>query len=716
MLGLYWSVSFITLFIVIFIHKLSSKELHTTKKGKSLNYIIIASALLIGVDILWVMSEDNILNFASDIPDRIFGALYYALKVLAAYFSFMYSELMQRTDDEEGKTRRIVFYSIMAVPALVCIGLSIASVWTGWFFTVPENGIHERGELYFIQNYVSAAYLIITGAKATVISLSQENTYTRNRFFSISLYSWLLLGLGALQSVVPRSAPFINIAIAISLLQAYFFIDTFEREQLTNYAKIQSFGKLFLSAYYIDMKHRTLERIDVSDKIRQHSDYSEHKHARLRPYEKAITQYARNLVHPRDRATFMEVLNLEYIRERLSEETPNYYITYRQIIGDSYKWYRMYVVLASSYNVDDDSSNAIICFLNVDEEQKQIARSSYYKNMFTDAATNAYSKIIQANVTRDKVYFLKFDGGKIIREDSGKNIEEHMEYLASTIDEEYRDGIIKSCRRMIEGEGFEEVISYAYKDALPHEDGAPRWYITTIRSMEYEGDRLLLIFITDNTDKIRSLEALEEKRRSEEMNGFIVNVLSSAVEFRSLETGDHVNRVTALTETILRDFLDRNPEYKLGEEDIRQISSAAALHDVGKIAIPDSILMKPGRLTDEEFAEMKKHPLYGCEMLERFENKEDSFYRYCYDICRYHHERYDGRGYPEGLVGEETPIWAQIVSIVDVYDALTHNRSYKKAFPKEEAIRMINAGECGIFSDKLLECFNEVVHNLENQA
>ncbi len=710
-LGLYWSVSLITLLIVLTVYKLSSRELHVTKKGKSLKYIILVSALLIAVDILWIWSEENIINFKTDIPDKILGSSYYSLKVIAAYFSFMYSELMQLNDDEENRNRRIVYYSLMAIPAFAIVGLSIASAFTGWFFTIPENGVHERGFLYPLQNFIVGGYLFITGTKAIILSFSQSSTYSRNRFFSISLYSWLLLALGALQSIVPASVPFINIAIAISLLQAYFFIDTFEREQMTNFAKIQSFGKLFLSAYYADMKHRTLERIDVSENIKKNSDYSRHEHAKVRPYEKAINQYARNQVHSRDRHAFMEVLNLEYIREHLSKETPNYYFTYRQIDGDSYKWYRMYVVLVSSFETDNEY-NALICFQNVDEEQKQIARSSYYKNMFTDAATNVYSKIIQVNISRDKVFYLKFEGGKIVQEDTGKGVDAHMDYLRETIDEEYRDQVINSCRKMIASENTDEVVSYAYKDSLSHEDGGHRWYITTIRSMEYESERILLIFITDNTEKIRSLEAQEEKIRSEKMNNFIVNVLSSAVEFRSLETGDHVNRVTELTETILREFLKRNTEYKLSEEDIRQISSAAALHDVGKIAIPDRILMKPGKLTDEEFDEMKKHPIYGCEILGRFEDKDDSFFRYCYDICRYHHERYDGRGYPEGLVGDATPIWAQIVAIVDVYDALTHNRSYKKAFPKEEAVRMINSGECGVFSPKLLECFNATVNNL----
>jgi putative two-component system response regulator len=147
------------------------------------------------------------------------------------------------------------------------------------------------------------------------------------------------------------------------------------------------------------------------------------------------------------------------------------------------------------------------------------------------------------------------------------------------------------------------------------------------------------------------------------------------------------------------------PKYGITNEQASLIVSASALHDIGKIAIPDSILLKPGRLTPEEFEEMKKHTIYGCEILEKFKQEENEFYRYCYDICRYHHERYDGGGYPDKLKGDEIPIWAQIVSIVDVFDALVSKRVYKAPYAVEEAERMIMRGECGVFSPEILDCF-----------
>ncbi len=202
-------------------------------------------------------------------------------------------------------------------------------------------------------------------------------------------------------------------------------------------------------------------------------------------------------------------------------------------------------------------------------------------------------------------------------------------------------------------------------------------------------------------------QALRESQRKLEQNSeFLINALSSVVEFRSLESGEHIKRVKYFTRVLLNYLKKFYPEYNLPKEQIDLIVNASALHDIGKIAIPDSILLKPGKLSPDEFEEMKKHTLYGCELLEKFKQENSDFYRYCYDICRHHHEKYDGNGYPDGLVGEEIPIWAQVVSIVDVFDALVSKRVYKTAYAADTAIKMIHNGECGLFSPKILDCFD----------
>jgi putative two-component system response regulator len=201
----------------------------------------------------------------------------------------------------------------------------------------------------------------------------------------------------------------------------------------------------------------------------------------------------------------------------------------------------------------------------------------------------------------------------------------------------------------------------------------------------------------------------EQTKKIQNSNENIIDILGSIVEFRHLESGEHIKRVKGFTRILGYEVMGKYPEYGLTEQKIKTIVTASSLHDLGKIAIPDYILMKPGRLTDEEFKIMKSHTTRGSEVLEQYKDIWDEEYQKAsYEICRYHHERYDGRGYPDGLLGEEIPISAQLVSVADVYDALVSERVYKSAYSTDEAFRMIMTGECGIFSPKLLDAFEKV--------
>lgn len=206
------------------------------------------------------------------------------------------------------------------------------------------------------------------------------------------------------------------------------------------------------------------------------------------------------------------------------------------------------------------------------------------------------------------------------------------------------------------------------------------------------------------------LKEQEEAIRSQEKkirdnNEFMIDALSSVVEFRSLETGEHIRRIKYFTRILLKYLMKYFPKYGLTQEQLDEIARAAALHDIGKIGIPDAILLKPGRLTAEEFETMKTHTTIGCDILEKFRKTQSgTFYQYCYEICRYHHERWDGNGYPDHLAGEEIPISAHIVAVADVYDALVSPRVYKSVYANNIAYEMIMYGECGQFSPDVLEC------------
>lgn len=206
--------------------------------------------------------------------------------------------------------------------------------------------------------------------------------------------------------------------------------------------------------------------------------------------------------------------------------------------------------------------------------------------------------------------------------------------------------------------------------------------------------------------KEQEKEIREQEKQIRANNEFMIDALSSVVEFRSLETGEHIRRIKHFTRIMLKYLMKYFPKYGLTPTQVDEIARAAALHDIGKIGIPDAILLKPGRLTPEEFEIMKTHTTIGCEVLEKFKEKQSGdFYRYCYEICRYHHERWDGNGYPDHLKGDEIPISAHIVAIADVYDALVSPRVYKSAYANKIAYDMIMNGECGQFSPDVLECF-----------
>ena len=215
----------------------------------------------------------------------------------------------------------------------------------------------------------------------------------------------------------------------------------------------------------------------------------------------------------------------------------------------------------------------------------------------------------------------------------------------------------------------------------------------------------------------RLVQMVSDQIRARENNtDTLVGVLSHIVEFRNGESGAHVRHIRTITEMLLHRLLENSNKYSISAEQQDEIPLASALHDIGKIGIDEKILNKPGKLTPEEFEVMKTHSMLGAEMLHDLDNfGEQPLLQTAYEIARWHHERWDGRGYPDGLKGDEIPISAQLVSLADVYDALTSERCYKKAFSHEKAVQMILNGECGAFNPLLLQCLTDVQTDLKEE-
>jgi putative two-component system response regulator len=215
----------------------------------------------------------------------------------------------------------------------------------------------------------------------------------------------------------------------------------------------------------------------------------------------------------------------------------------------------------------------------------------------------------------------------------------------------------------------------------------------------------------------RLVQMVSDQIRARENNtDMLVGVLSHIVEFRNGESGAHVRHIRIITELLLHRLLEISSQYPITAEQQDNIPLASALHDIGKIGIDEKILNKPGKLTPEEFEVVKTHSMLGAEMLHQLEDfNEQPLLQTAYEITRWHHERWDGRGYPDGLKGDAIPISAQLVALADVYDALTSERCYKKAFSHEKAVQMILNGECGAFNPLLLQCLTDVQTDLKVQ-
>lgn len=255
---------------------------------------------------------------------------------------------------------------------------------------------------------------------------------------------------------------------------------------------------------------------------------------------------------------------------------------------------------------------------------------------------------------------------------------------------------------MISSEGSESYIRRAYElgasDYISRPFDAKVVYQRVINMIKlYAKQRRLIHLVTDQ---------IYEKEKN---NRMMTGILSQIVEFRNGESGLHVLHINILTQLLLEKLMRKSENYDLSWSQQHMIATASELHDIGKIGIDEKILNKPGKLTKEEFEAMKQHTIIGARMLDRLEMYHDEeMMKYAYEICRWHHERYDGKGYPDGLKGEEIPISAQVVSLADVYDALVSDRVYKKAYSHEKAMEMILNGECGIFNPLLLECLVEI--------
>ena len=279
----------------------------------------------------------------------------------------------------------------------------------------------------------------------------------------------------------------------------------------------------------------------------------------------------------------------------------------------------------------------------------------------------------------------EMDGIEVMRELNARGVQKKVPVFLITADP--RDEIVREAYSL----GVMDVIG---KPVVPY---VVKRRVDSVVELFEARKRLL------NRVEEQESEIFAQAQRIIELNKGMIEALSTAIEFRSGESGEHVRRIHDITAYMLENTPLGNG---LSKEEKEQIAIASIMHDVGKIAVPAAILNKPGKLTPDEFEIMKTHTIKGAELLERIpQMKRHNAFKYAYDIARHHHERYDGRGYPDGLKGGEIAVWAQIVSLADVYDALVSKRVYKDAYSVDQAVEMIRTGQCGVFDPVIMESF-----------
>ena len=363
------------------------------------------------------------------------------------------------------------------------------------------------------------------------------------------------------------------------------------------------------------------------------------------------------------------------------------------------------VVTEKDFSNEEGEDGTALEALKVKQQILIVDDSEMNREILTEMLQDDF-RILEAENGEEALKMLKqYDTGiSLMLLDIVMPVMNGFEVLAAMAREHWMDDIPVI---MISSEGSEEYIRRAYEmgiaDYIRRPFDAKTVYQRVFNTIKlYAKQRRLISLVADQ---------IYEKEKN---NRMMVGILSQIVEFRNGESGPHVLHIQTLTRLLLERLVQKTGQYGLSWSEQYMISMASALHDIGKIGIDEKILNKPGKLTKEEFDIMKTHTLIGATMLENLKMYQgEILLEVAYQICRWHHERYDGKGYPDGLVGEEIPISAQVVSLADAYDALISDLLYKKAYSHEQAVKMILNGECGAFNPVLLECLTDIQEHLK---
>lgn len=363
------------------------------------------------------------------------------------------------------------------------------------------------------------------------------------------------------------------------------------------------------------------------------------------------------------------------------------------------KIHKNVIVMDKDGEISEEKDNATILIVDDSEINRDIL-SSILSNEFNIIEASGGKECIEAlekygteiSLVLLDIMMPEVDGFDVLRYMSNHHLIEDIPIITITGDES--------------GETIRKAYEMGVSDFIGRPFDTKVVYRRVLNTINlYEKQRRLISTVSD--------EILEKEKNSR----ILVDILSQVAEFRSGMGSEHVTNINKITELLLIRLREKTAKYDLSEKDVYLITTASSLHDIGKVGVDSAILNKPGKLSPEEFEQVKKHTVIGAEMVMNIgEFRNEPLVRYAHDICLYHHEKYDGKGYPKGLTGDEIPIAAQVVALADVYDALTAKRVYKDAYSAEEAVQMIVDGECGKFNPLLMECLLDIRRFLKKDS
>lgn len=711
----------LALFLAMFV---STVKRNRQEQKRTSNWVLgcyVSYSVLVIADAAWALLPGS--GRASADAMYLVNSVYFFAEALGAMFWFLYSERVL----ESRWTRKLPLLLIAALPAMASCYFVITSRVSGKVFYIDGDLNYVRGPWYLSFLCINYLYCAVTGVHALIRGFLVKTVFEKKRCFVLAAYVVLLGLFGAGQIFFGYG--FTCLGLTVGLLAVFVYNDMSRSVQT---GAIESgLSGFFDAVFAVDVDADTVRTLRVSESYVG----SMRRLAGETRYSVRIEDGILHNIPEENQAKIRELFDAKKVMRRL-EKKNECTSTYRVRRKDgSLVYHRVDFV---RINESDGRRQFLLGISDVQEEvrdQKDREHQMAVVSSLTSDYDCVYYLTLTDDLNMDKCHCYR-ESEAFVRDvpgwDKPMGVHDRLQLMEDRlVYPEDREQFRRNTRRYVLQEHLEKEKSYYVNFRIVVAERIYYYQMKFVADITEEGEMIGMTMGIHSVDRktrreIQEQEMMEmtisertaelraKNRSLNQLNENIVELLGNLTEARDVESGEHIRRVKGFTHILAEQVMKDYPEYGLTMDKVDLISAASALHDVGKIAIPDAVLLKPGKLTPEEFDLMKTHCQKGCEILKKAPKQwSETYLKTSMEICHFHHERYDGKGYPEGLRGDEIPISAQIVAVADCYDALTQKRVYKDACVPAEAHRMIRDGECGSFSPRILAAFDSCQESFE---